>query len=151
VRKSLVIVAATCMWLIGLTASAEAAPMSCTVSAPISAAQLNEPTDGTWHFEVFNAQPNSDYKVKVNWPGDPSNGAHTNAGIITDSTGYGITVLQRYWSPDGFLPGYFAFHDPYDPMSGFVAVPGEFSVQVGPKLFDGTIAGKANCDGTVLP
>ena len=149
-KRILTILAAVCVGILGLAGPSQAAPMTCTVSAPISAAQLNEPTDGTWSFEVFDAQPNVTYLVKVNWPGDPSNGGHYNTSILTDGTGHGVTVHQRYWAPDGFLPGFFEFHDPFDPMSGFVAVPGDFSVQVGPKLSGGGTAGKANCDGTVL-
>lgn len=148
-RRLAAVLAAVALLLGAAVTPAAAASMTCRAQAPISAAELN--AGASWSFEVFNAQPNTSYRVKVNWPGDPSNGSHTNAGIITDASGYGISTLLRYWSPDGFLPGYFAFHDPYDPISGFVAVPGEFSVQVGPKLGDGTTAGKANCHGEVLP
>jgi hypothetical protein len=151
VKRILTVLAVTVMCAVGLAPPTQAAAMTCQVQSPISAAELN--AGATWYFEVFNAQPNVTYLAKVNWPGDPSNGGHYNAGIITDSTGYGISVLERWWRPDGFLPGGWPNgYDPFDPLGSFVAVPGAFSVQVGPKLGgDGGTGGKANCDGEVLP
>jgi hypothetical protein len=142
VRKIVLLVAVASM----LSVSAQAAHFTCQVDGPISAAELN--TGGTWSFEVFDGIPAAMYLVKVNWPGDPSNGAHTNSTIgPLDATGHGVTTLPRYWSPDGFLPGYFAFIDPVEPISGFVAVPGSFTVQVlKPDLGTGT----AKCQGEVL-
>jgi len=126
---------------------ARAVRISCQVNGPISAAALN--AGGTWSFEVFNGNPGATYRVRVNWAGDPSNGAHANASIgPLDTTGHGVTTLPRYWAPDGFLPGYFAFFDPFDPISGFVAVPGSFTVQVySPDIG----SGNAKCQGEVLP
>jgi len=132
-----------------LMTPAHAAKMSCRVSAPIYASEVNEPTNAYWYFEVFNASPNANYAVKIQFAADPSNGGHPSAGIDTDATGYGRTTLQRYWAPDGTLPGYFAFWDPFDPMSGFVATPGDFSVHIyGSRNTSGR--GTANCSGEVL-
>lgn len=133
------------LWVL-LPTPATAVRMSCQVSAPIYAAELN--AGATWYFEVFNATPNAEYWTKIQWAGDPSNGGHANAGVLTDATGYGRTTLPRYWQPDGFLPGYFAFWDPFDPISGFVAVPGSFSVHIYGKGLSGQ--GTANCSGEVL-
>jgi hypothetical protein len=132
-----------------LAQPAGAVKMGCGVSSPIYAADLN--AGATWYFEVFNATPNADYRAKVTWPGDPSNGGHSNAGIVTDATGYGRTTLLRYWAPDGFLPGGWPNgFDPYDPLSGFVAVPGAFSIHVYGKNGYTTGLGTANCSGEVL-
>lgn len=152
-KRILAILAATGVALLALTGPTEAAPakMICVVSSPLSAAQLNEPNNGSWSVEVFNAAPNVTYLGKLQWAGDPSNGGHPNLGVTTDAAGYGIASAQRYWAPDGFLPGYFAFFDPENPISGFVAVPGDFSVQVGPETTTGEHLGKANCAGEVLP
>jgi hypothetical protein len=116
--------------------------MTCTVGSPIYASELN--SGGTWYFEVFGAEPNTNYSAMVTWAADPSNGGHFNAGVVTDSSGYGKTVMPAWWSPDGFLPGH---------MEGgtFVAEPGEFKLRVGPKTLDGKRAGSANCSGVVLP
>jgi len=125
--------------------SAHAANTSCQVNQPISAAALN--AGGTWSFEVFNGVPGATYWVKVNWVGDPSNGAHPNAGIgPLDATGHGVTTLPRWWASDGMLPGYYEFWDPFDPISGYVATPGSFTVQVY-KPDIGT--GNAKCQGVV--
>jgi hypothetical protein len=129
-----------------VSTAGHAASMTCQVQTPISAAELN--AGATWYFEVFNAQPDTTYGAQISWAGDPSNGGHSNAGIATDSTGYGRSTLPRYWAPDGFLPGYFAFFDSYDPISGFVAVPGDFVVHVGTHGDDSK--GKTNCHGETL-
>ncbi len=148
----IVTAAASAVALIFLAASpANAAPnsMRCVVNGPISAAALNAPNDGYWSFEVFNARPDTGYKVKVQWAGDPSNAGHPNTGILTDSTGHGVTSLQRYWTPDGFLPGYFIDQNSSATLGNFVAIPGKFSVQVGPSTDTGDRAGKTTCAGVV--
>jgi hypothetical protein len=141
-------------WRIGIAALAAlllVAPtqaITCQVSSPISATELN--AGASWSFSVANATPNTFYAAKVQWAHDPSNGGHPSAGVETDAFGNGTTTLLRYWSSDGFLPGYFAFWDPYDPISGFVAVPGDFRVHVYPAR-DYEAQGNATCSGEVLP
>jgi hypothetical protein len=142
-KKTLALIA---LLLLGGTMPARGAGgFFCRVNEPISAAALN--AGGTWSFEVFNGTPSATYHAKVNWTGDSSNGAHPNTAIgPLDATGHGVTTLPRWWAPDGNLPGYFAFVDPYDPISGYVAVPGSFTVQV----YDPDIGnGNAKCKGTV--
>lgn len=134
--------------LLLLPSPASAAKMSCQVSAPIYASELN--AGATWYFEVFNASPNAWYQTKIQWAGDPSNGGHPSSGITTDATGYGRTTLPRYWAPDGFLPGGWPNgFDPYDPLGSFVAVPGDFSVHIYTTR-NTTGKGTANCGGEVL-
>lgn len=145
VKRALIVLAVLTSMLTAQPASA--ASMRCDVSSPILASELN--AGGTWYFEVFGATPNATYAVKIQWAQDPSNGGHPSAGIDTDATGYGRTTLLRYWAPDGFLPGYFAFWDPFDPISGFVAVPGSFSVHIYTSK-SSTGKGTANCAGEVL-
>jgi len=142
---------------LGAAAPAQAGPngMRCVVSSPISATQVNEPNNATWSFEVFDAKPNLVYNVQVTYAADPSNGGHPNTGIETDANGYGITTLPRWWVADGSLPGHFESWDPSDPISGFVADPGDFEVRIGPKAYvlpDYTTivrAGKTTCGGTI--
>jgi hypothetical protein len=129
--------------MLGAAQPAQAGPFVCSVEPGISAAALN--AGASWYFEVVGGQPNTTYSVKVNWTGDPSNGAHPNADVVTDAAGYGRTTLARWWSSDGALPGYFAFWDPYDPLSGYVAVPGPFTVHA--YLHGGY--GSAKCPGEV--
>jgi len=140
------LVVAIALFVLSMAPAQAAARISCRVNGPISAAALN--AGSTWSFEVFNGNPGAVYNARVNWAGDPSNGAHPNTDIgPLDAVGHGVTTLPRYWSSDGFLPGYFAFVDPYDPISGFVAVPGVFTVQVyNPNIGNGN----AKCQGEVL-
>ncbi len=95
--------------LLAVTASpAQATVFSCNVQSPIYRSDLN--AGAMWHFEAFNGTPGATYHVKVNWPGDPSNGAHANTSIgPLDAAGYGIMYLPSSWSVDGFLPQISAF------------------------------------------
>lgn len=148
-KRVMVVLAAVAALVMGSSGPAAAAPggdgkMSCVVHVG-SAAELN--AGGTWSFEVFNADPNLNYRAQVTWAGDPSNGGHPNAGIVTDENGYGTSELPAWWAPDGFLPG--------STVDGqFVAVPGQFEVRIGPKAYTlpdlQTIrAGKTMCVGVV--
>jgi hypothetical protein len=126
-----------------LTAAAPSAHgLECRVQqAPISAAELNavDPVaphylgqPGTWYYEVSGGTPGGQYIGELNWAKDPSNNAHANVGALLDENGYDLIVLPRYWQPDGTLPGYFAFWDRFNPISGFVAEPGAFSIHLYP-------------------
>lgn len=136
---------------------AAASAISCQVSTPISAAELNsvnppwpwtQGDPGTWYFEVTGGTADGHYLVKVQWAGDPSNGGHPSWSIVLDATGYGIEALPRWWAPDGTLPGHSVGGG--GGIENFVADPGVFSVQVYP---DGNYTpraqGKANCSGAV--
>lgn len=129
--------------LAGLTTTATAAPQgfSCLVNMPISAAALN--AGGTWSFEASGGTPGGTYWVKVNWPGDPSNGAHPNTSLLADETGHGATTLPARWAPDGSLPGMI------DADGNFTAIPGDFSVQVYPAQFEPNTRGTTKCKGEV--
>ena len=146
--RLLVAVLAACLFPFG-TAAAAPQGFDCRVHEPISAAALN--TGGTWSFEAFNGTPGGTYSARIQWAADPSNGGHANGGVgPLDANGYGITTLGAYWQPDGTVPGYFAFWDPFDPASGFVAVPGEFRVRLYPAQSEpATTTGTANCKGVV--
>jgi hypothetical protein len=106
--------------------------LECRVQqVPISAAELNavDPVapfylgqPGTWYYEVWNGTPGGQYIGELNWAKDPSNNAHANVGALLDENGYDLTVL----------PGYFAFWDRFNPISGFVATPGAFSIHLYP-------------------
>jgi hypothetical protein len=115
---------------ISMATPVHAGTFSCLVQSPIYRTDLD--AGAMWHFEAFNGTPGATYHVKVNWPGDPSNGAHSNTNIgPLDANGYGIMYLPSNWSPDGFLPQI-----------------GAFSVQVySPDI--GT--GNAKCKGEVSP
>jgi len=149
ITKAIVGTLAAAGLALGAAAPAQAGPsgrMFCEVESPISAAALN--ADGTWSFEVFDAQPNLVYRAQVTWSADPSNGGHPNTGVQTDENGYGLTTLPRYWAPDGFLPGYRAAD------GTFVAVPGRFEVRIGPRAYtlpdyETVRAGKTTCIGVV--
>jgi hypothetical protein len=154
-RFAALILATLALTLIG---AVDAQALECRVQqAPISAAELNavdpaypwyQGQPGTWYYEVSGGTPFGEYQGKLNWPGDPSNNAHANIGATLDADGRDVVVLARYWQPDGTLPGYFAFWDPFNPISGFVATPGEFSIQLYP--YDRQQAsGTAKCFGEV--
>jgi hypothetical protein len=125
-----------------LAAAPSAHGLECRVQqVPISAAELNavDPVaphylgqPGTWYYEVSGGTPGAQYIGELNWAKDPSNNAHANVGALLDENGYELVVLPRYWQPDGTLPGYFAFWDPFNPISGFVATPGAFSIHLYP-------------------
>lgn len=142
-----------------LVAAGPVQALECRVQqAPISAAELNAVNPewpyylgqpGTWYYEVWDGTPGGTYWGKLNWPGDPSNNAHANVGALLDENGYALVALPRYWQPDGTLPGYFAFWDPFDPISGFVATPGAFSIHLYP-VDRQTTKGTAKCFAEVV-
>jgi hypothetical protein len=158
VKRALLLLVTLLLLLVGTAANAWA--LECRVQqAPISAAELNavEPVapyylgqPGTWYYEVWDGTPGQTYWGKLNWSGDPSNNAHANVGALLDENGYDLIVLPRYWQPDGTLPGYFAFWDPFNPISGFVAEPGSFSIQLYP-VDRKQASGNTKCFGEVGP
>lgn len=115
--------------LLAIAVQAQAANTSrasCTVSPdPV---MLNQP----WSVSATGLTPNAHYYLNVTQAKDPSNNAHPNSSLDTDSTGSGTTYFpSTTWDVDGIL------------------VAGDFKVRVYPSQ-DPNAQGTANCKGTVV-
>jgi hypothetical protein len=141
-----------------LTTPTPAAALNCQVSAPISAAELNatnppwpwfDGQPGTWSFSVTGATPNAWYVVNLEWQG--SDNPRPNADIDTGPDGNGVAAYPRYYAQGPTVPGHLEFFDPLNPISGYVAEPGVFSVHIYPSRSTPKPKGTANCAGEVLP
>lgn len=115
--------------LLIMTIEAQAAPSSrasCTVSP--NPVVLNQP----WSVSATGLTPNAHYYLNVTQARDPSNNAHPNSSLDTDSTGSGITYFpSTTWDVDGIL------------------TTGDFKVRVYPSQ-DPNAKDTANCKGAVV-